>query len=255
MSSVLQPVFSPVRYIVVDMQMDSGTHIKKRALSATERTSSPGLKRMKKFSQKPVLRLDCTRSPRLQPQPIQYSSPLPFSIDSSATFTSSVHSVHSAARSYHNPFSNKLYDCQQPYNYEPQSYQPAQCKPPTPLHWKGFSGFQPAWTPTRMPYGADCKFVGMCQTGVSRSIYSGFSNNSGHLDDFPSAVSKNIPVVLPKKTGDGRDTFINALVSCLLEVKETLAAQQGSIEKLLQMVKLALLDDQQWDEQVKLQRA
>jgi hypothetical protein len=250
MSSGLQPARSPVGYTIVDMKMDAGAHIMKRALSATERTSSPELKRVKIFSNKPVLRLECTRSPRLQPQPIQYLSPLPFSIDSSATFTSSVHSLHSAARSYHDPFSTKLYDCQQPYNYEPQSYQPAQCKPPTPLHWKGFSGFQPAWAPTRMPYGADYNFAGMCQTGVSRSIYSGFSNNSGHLDDVPSAVSTNIPAMLPKKTGDARDTFINALVSCLLKVRKTLAAQQSSIKELLQMV--ALLDDHQWDEQVEL---
>jgi hypothetical protein len=94
-----------------------------------------------------------------------------------------------------------------------------------------------------MPNDADYNFADVCQTGVSRSIYSGFSNNSGHLDNFPSAASTNIPVVLPKKTGDARDTFINALVSCLLKVKETLAAQQVSVEEMLQMV--ALLDDHQ----------
>jgi hypothetical protein len=223
--------------------MESGTHMKKRAFSATERTSLPGRKRMKEISNELALRLDCTIWPPLQPQQIQYLSPLPFSIDSSATFTSSVHSVHSAARFYHDSFSSQLYDCQQPYNYQPQSYQPPQCRPPTPLHWKGFSGFQPAWTPTRMPNGADYRFADVCQTGVSRSSCSGFSNNSGHLDDFPSAASTNIPAALPKKTGDAREIFINALVSCLLKVRETLAAQQGSIEEMLQIV--ALLDDHQ----------
>jgi hypothetical protein len=91
-----------------------------------------------------------------------------------------------------------------------------------------------------MPYSADYKFADVCQTGASRS---GFSNNSGDLDDFPNAASTDIPAVLPKKTGDARDTFINALVSCLLEVKETLAAQQGTIKEMIQMV--ALLDDHQ----------
>jgi c-di-GMP-related signal transduction protein len=56
--------------------------------------------------------------------------------------------------------------------------------------------------------------------------------------------------MLPNQSGDTRNAFIDALVSCLLKVKETLAAQQGSIDEMLQLT--ALLGNHHWEKIVEL---
>ena len=221
--------------------MDFTTNTKKRALSVTELPRSPEQKRARilpRNPSKPALRVDCTVPQRPLPQPIQNLSPPSFSVDSSATFTSSVHSVHSAARFYQHQSSNQMYDCQQPYNYQPKSYQPPLYRSTEAPYWKGFPGYQPAWTTPRMPHGTGYNFADMCQTSVSSSVYSGFSDNSGQVGDFASAIRTSVPMVLPNKSVDARDTFISALVSRIVEMKDTLVAQQRSIEEILQMAPL-----------------
>jgi hypothetical protein len=90
----------------------------------------------------------------------------------------------------------------------------------------------------------------MCQTSVSYSIYSGFSNGSEHVGDFTSATRANGPTQLPSRCADARDFFINAAVSRFREMEnalatqqDTLATQQGLIREILQMA--ALLGDHQ----------
>lgn len=209
--------------------MDFGTHSKKRTLSATEPTSSPSRKRARASPtnlSKPILRVDCTVPPRPKPQ---FLSPLPFSIDSSATFTSSAQSTHSSARFYQHQSSSQVYDRHQTYNCQPQSYQQPPCRSPQAPYWNIFPGFQPAWTPS---------FADMCQTSVSCSIYSGFPNTSEHVGDFASTTRTSGPTVLPNQSGDARDTFINAILSRLHEMEDTLVAQQGFIKEILQMAAL-----------------
>ena len=218
--------------------MDFTTNSRKRTLSATEPTSSPSRKRARgsptKLS-KPILRVDCRVPPRPEPQP--FLSPLPFSIDSSTTFTSSAQSAHTSARLYQHQSSSQVYDCHQTYNYQPPSYTQPPSRSSAAPYWPGFSGYQPAWTPTREAYGG-YSFGDMCQTSVSCSIYSGFSHGSEHVGNFTSAARTNEPTMLPNQSGDTRNAFIDALVSCLLKVKETLAAQQGSIDEMLQLTAL-----------------
>jgi hypothetical protein len=219
--------------------MEFGSHSRKRARSATEPTSSPGYKRVRvsptKIS-KPTLRVNCAVAPqRPQPQPMQFPSPLPFTIDSSATFTSSIQSAHSSARFYHHEASSQMYDSHPNFNYQPQSYQPTPRRAPGALYWEGFSGFQPAWTPTRVPHGV---FTDMCQTSVSGSVYSGFSNSTEHMGGNTGAAFTNQPTTWPHQMDDTRDTLIRALMSRVYEMRDTLAAYQESLNEILQMAAL-----------------
>ncbi|KAF2844099.1 hypothetical protein T440DRAFT_484439 [Plenodomus tracheiphilus IPT5] len=219
--------------------MDFGTNSRKRTLSATESTSLASQKRARASPtkpSKPILRVDCAVAPQ-RPKPQPFLSPLPFSIDSSTTFTSSAQSAHTSARVYQHQSSSQVYDCHQTYNYQPQSYAQPPSRSPAAPYWPGFSGYQPAGTPSREAYGG-YSFADMCQTSVSCSIYSSFSNGSEHVGNFTSAARTNEPTVLPNQSGDTRNAFIDALVSCLLKVKETLAAQQGSIDEMLQLTAL-----------------
>jgi len=215
--------------------MDLETHSRKRTLSAIEPTSSPSRKKAKgsptKLS-KPILRVDCAVAPQRQPQP--FLSPLSFSIDSSTTFTSSAQSAHTSARFYQNPSSSQVYDCHQIYNYQPQSYAQPPSRSPAAPYWPGFSGYQPAWTPTREAYGG-YSFAEMCQTSVTYSQYSAHSNRSEYVGGFTGTAHTN---GLPNQSGDTHNAFVDALVSCLLKVKETLATQQGSIDEMLHLTAL-----------------
>jgi len=219
--------------------MDFGTNSKKRTLSAMEPSSSPSRKRARssptKLS-KPILRVDCAVAPP-RPEPQPFLSPLPFSIDSSTTFTSSAQSGYTSARFYQHQSSSQVYDCHQTYNYQPQSYTQPPGRTPAAPYWPGFSGYQPAWTPTREAYGG-YSFADMCQTSVSYSLYSAHSNRSEHVGGFTSTAHTSRPTVLPNQSGDTHSAFVDALVSCLLKVKETLAAQQGSIDEMLQLTAL-----------------
>ena len=81
----------------------------------------------------------------------------------------------------------------------------------------------------------------MCQTSVSCSIYSGFSNGSEHVGNFTSTARMHGPTVLPNQSEDSRNVFIHAAVSRLQEVEATLATlatQHGFIKELLQMAAL-----------------
>lgn len=219
--------------------MDLETHSRKRTLSAIEPTSSPSRKRAKgsptKLS-KPLLRVDCAVAPQ-RPKPQPFLSPLPFSIDSSTTFTSSAQSFHTSARFYQHPSSSQVYDCHQTYNYQPQSYAQPPSRSPAAPYWPGFSGYQPAWTPTREAYGG-YSFAEMCQTSVTYSQYSAHSSRSEYVGGFTGTAHTNGPTALPNQSGDARDTFINAAVSRLREVEDTLATQQGFIHEMLQMAAL-----------------
>lgn len=221
--------------------MDFGTNSRKRILSAAESISSPSRKKARVWPVK-LSKLDCTVAPqRPEPQPIV--AQMPFSIDASTTFTSSAHSGHTSARFYQHQSSNQVYDRHQTYNYQPQSYVRPPSRSPAAPYWPGFSGYQPAWTPTRHePYGC-YSFADMCQTSVSCSIYSGFSDGSEHVSNLPSTTRTSGPVESPNPSRDTRGAFVDALVSCLSRVKETLVAQQSSIDEMLQLA--ALLRNQQ----------
>ncbi|KAH8622862.1 hypothetical protein IG631_22611 [Alternaria alternata] len=226
--------------------MDLETRSRKRMLSAIEPTSSPSRKRAKgsptKLS-KPLLRVDCAVAPQ-RPKPQPFLSPLPFSIDSSTTFTSSAQSFHTSARFYQHPSSSQVYDCHQTYNYQPQSYAQPPSRSPAAPYWPGFSGYQPAWTPTREAYGG-YSFAEMCQTSVTHSQYSAHSSRSEYVGGFTGTAHTNGPTALPNQSGDTHNAFVDALVSCLLKVKETLATQQetlatqqGSIDEMLHLTAL-----------------
>lgn len=198
-----------------------------------EPTSSPSRKRAKMSPTKPgkpILRVDCTVAPQ-RPKPQPFVSPLSFSIDSSTTFTMSAHSGRTSARFYQDRFSSQVYDCHQTYNHQPQSQAQPPSRSPAAPYWPGFSGYQPAWTPTRRePYGC-YNFTNMCQTSVSCSMYSGFPSGNKNSGDFASAVRTDGPTMIPNQSGDARSAFVDTLESCLLRF-------QGSIEEMLGLIPL-----------------
>lgn len=218
--------------------MDPENHSRKRALSATELPSSPCHKRARVSPtrlRKPTLRVDCAVAPsRPQPQPMPFPSPLPFTIDTSTTFMSSVQSGHSSARFFQHHASSQMHDSHLNFHFQPQSYQPAPYRSPAALYWEGFSGFQPAWTTTRVPHG----FTDMCQTSDSGSVYSRRSNATENMGTYTSAAFTSQPTAWPHQLGDARDTLINALISRVYEMRNTLAAYQESLNEILQMAAL-----------------
>ncbi|KAJ6192212.1 hypothetical protein J3E72DRAFT_273568 [Bipolaris maydis] len=208
--------------------MDIKENPRKRML---EPMSSPSRKRARTSPtkpSKPILSLDCTFAPQsCTPQRFvsapQSRTPLSFSLDSSTTFTSSTYFERTSARFYQDPFSSQVYDRHKTYNHQPQSHAQPPSGPPVATYWPGFSGYQPAWTPTyREPYGC-YNFEDMCQTSVSRSIYSAISNSNGNSGHFANAARTNGPMMIPEPSGDTRSAFTDALESCLLRVQERLA--------------------------------
>lgn len=194
---------------------------------------------------KPELYVNCAVAPQ-GPKPQLFMSPLAFSIDSSTVITSSARSAYSSARFYQHQSSNQVYDCHQTYNYPPPSYPEPPGRPPAALYWPRFSGYQPAWTPTRELDGG-YGFADMCQTSAYYSTSSAFTTGSEHIEKSTSAARVREPAVLGNQTGDTQTAYF---VSCLLKVKESLAAQQGaiaaqqgSIDEMLQLT--ALLGDHQ----------
>ncbi|ENI03145.1 hypothetical protein COCC4DRAFT_25322 [Bipolaris maydis ATCC 48331] len=230
--------------------MDIKENPRKRML---EPMSSPSRKRARTSPtkpSKPILSLDCTFAPQsCTPQRFvsapQSRTPLSFSLDSSTTFTSSTYFERTSARFYQDPFSSQVYDRHKTYNHQPQSHAQPPSGPPVATYWPGFSGYQPAWTPTyREPYGC-YNFEDMCQTSVSRSIYSAISNSNGNSGHFANAARTNGPMMIPEPSGDTRSAFTDALESCLLRVQErvlrlqeTVLAEKGSIEEMLQLAAL-----------------
>lgn len=225
--------------------MDPEMNLGKRMLSSMEPTSSPSRKRARLppiKPTKPTLRVDCTVAPQRR-KPQLFVSPLSFTVESSTTFTSATQSGHTSARFCQDQFSSQVYDCHQTYNHQSQSYAQPSNKSPAPMYWPGFSGYQPAWTPTRRePYGC-YSFADMCQTSVPCSIYSAFSNGNGNAGNVASAERKDRPTVPPNQSGDTRSAFVDALESLLLRFQETLLAEKGSIDEMLDLV--ALLRNQQ----------
>ena len=221
--------------------MDFENHSRKRTLSATELPSSPCHKRAKVSPtklRKPTLRVNCAVAPpRPQPQPMQFTSPLPFTIDTSTTFMSSIQSAHSttfmssiqsahsSARFFQHHASSQIHDSHPNFHFQSQSYQPAPCRSAAALYWERFSGFQPAWTPTQVPHG----FTDMCQTSNSGSVYSRHSNTTENMGTYSSAAFTSQPTAWPHQLGDTRDTLINALISRVYEMRNTLAAYQESL--------------------------
>ncbi|OWY49380.1 hypothetical protein AALT_g11048 [Alternaria alternata] len=227
----------------LDFQMDFGVNSRKRTLSDTEPADSPSRKRARASPtkrNKPELYVNCAVAPQ-GPKPQLFMSPLAFSIDSSTVITNSARSAYSSARFYQHQSSNQVYDFHQTYSYPPPSYPEPPGRSSAAPYWPGFSGYQPAWTPTR-ELNDGCGFVDMCQTSAYHSTSSAFSTGSEHIEKPTSATHVHEPAGVLNQTGDAQTAYF---VSCLLKVKESLAAQQGaiavqqgSIDEMLQLTAL-----------------
>jgi hypothetical protein len=230
------------------MQMECRTPTRKRSLSAMEPTSSPKRKKMKNV---PVLRLNCTLSPGLQP--ILCSSALHFSIDSSSgSYQHQSYSQESYSQQLHsqqppglNPQNYRLPYYQSP-NYQPPHYQPPYYQSSNyQLPNCQIFNYQsaPPWEECveRYQRASNANFMDMCQTSeaeASCSNYSSFSNRGGSFKDTPYAASTYATTPLPEKNGDDCEAIFRIVSECLTRVKKTLEEGQSTIDELIKLAPL-----------------
>jgi hypothetical protein len=210
-----QPTSTLADYFPSDLHKEIGVRSGKRPFSPLLSVHSPMRKRRRKSSDRPILRVDCTVSPRLPPKSMTYPSPLQFSLGPSLAANTSIH------------YSSE-------YNQHGSHVQ----QPTTDHGWGSYAAenFQPAWTSAHHPYNSSSNFVELCQTSVA-SAYSVYSCASDSQSPRKNLTEVAQPL-LTSQANDTRDMFIKAAISRLIEVKETLATEQRAIEELLEVAKL-----------------
>ncbi|KAF9729993.1 hypothetical protein PMIN01_11926 [Paraphaeosphaeria minitans] len=202
-----------------EIQMDFAARTGKHSFSPLSAISPRSRKRMRISRDKPELRVDCTVSPRLPPQPISYLSPLQFPLDPTVAPNRSL-------------------------QYTSALYQQQSCiqQPMTSQDWANCTGnFTPMWAPSTLPYSVRPNFMETCQTSAaSYSVYSSISAIQNPIISPSEAVGVGGQSSLESQTEDVRDSFISASLSRLTRLKETLAIEQRAVEDLLEVAALLI---------------
>ncbi|KAL5390096.1 hypothetical protein PMIN02_007136 [Paraphaeosphaeria minitans] len=202
-----------------ELQVGFAARTEKHSFSPLSSISPRSRKRLRLSHDKPELRVDCTVSPRLPPQPISYLSPLQFPLDPVLAPSSSL-------------------------QYTSTLYQQQSCiqQPMTSQDWASCTGnFTPMWASSTLPHGVGPNFMEACGTSAaSYSVYSSLSATQNPFISPSEAVGVGRQSSLESQTEDVRDSFISASLSRLTRLKETLAIEQRAVEELLEVAALLI---------------